>query len=368
MALLLSFAFCLIAQGGANEIIVDSSGNGDYCTLQEAVNAANSGDVLRVRHGVYEGATVTKGLRILADPYAGNLTQVIDSTQLSSPLTIKNVPEGHFCVVSDFCGDLRGEFGSLDQLITIQDCEGPVFIAYTGALEIHAQHCRLVGIAGHSNGGRLVARDSEILISDCFFATKSGPPIVLERSNARASNLDGGPISQPGPSVRIQGGSRLDYDLESALSLWLVLMGIEPFEIIDGSETLHIDRTIVSDYQLLNGDALEISMVHQFPERTSVAILGFGFAAPPSRVGKDDLLLSASSFTILNGSTDVSRELTAWIELPPGLRPGRHYDRQPPAARLARPGAQLLGMPIVFQGASTVDGETRLSLPLLVVF
>ncbi len=47
--------------------VVDASGGGDFTTLQDAVDAAVSGDIVLVRTGVYGGFRVTKSLVVAAD-------------------------------------------------------------------------------------------------------------------------------------------------------------------------------------------------------------------------------------------------------------------------------------------------------------
>ena len=54
-------------EGGARTITVDDDGEGDYATIQEAVDAAEDGDTIQVWEGSYFEVEITKGLRIVGN-------------------------------------------------------------------------------------------------------------------------------------------------------------------------------------------------------------------------------------------------------------------------------------------------------------
>jgi len=91
MRLATSFlAFALTVPAFGATWVVDSSGGGDFTTIQAAINNVAAGDVLLVRAGNYSGFTLIKDLSILGDPLAlpnvnGSGTLVVSGAALSPP-------------------------------------------------------------------------------------------------------------------------------------------------------------------------------------------------------------------------------------------------------------------------------------------
>ncbi|MHC5065123.1 MAG: hypothetical protein ACYTG5_14245, partial [Planctomycetota bacterium] len=49
--------------------IVDPGGEGDFTDVQAAIDAASSGDIIRIGYGRYPAVSIDKGLRLLAEPW-----------------------------------------------------------------------------------------------------------------------------------------------------------------------------------------------------------------------------------------------------------------------------------------------------------
>ena len=68
LLLLLLLLLLLPGPGEAKTIRVDDSGDGDFATIQEAVDAAEEGDTIRVYAGTYVGeVNIWKRLSVMAD-------------------------------------------------------------------------------------------------------------------------------------------------------------------------------------------------------------------------------------------------------------------------------------------------------------
>jgi len=57
----------VLIENTATTLIVDATGNGDFLTIQDAMNAAYAGDTIVVRAGVYEGFTADRSVRVLGE-------------------------------------------------------------------------------------------------------------------------------------------------------------------------------------------------------------------------------------------------------------------------------------------------------------
>ena len=89
----LALPLCLGATAVADVIYVDASGNGQYTSIQAAIDAAADGDVLLVRTGTYAGFTLdNRALWVVAD--AGALPKV------TNMVTVRNVASSKAVLLS----------------------------------------------------------------------------------------------------------------------------------------------------------------------------------------------------------------------------------------------------------------------------
>lgn len=126
----LSLFLCSSFLASQMVIIVDAAGGGDYTKIQTAVDLAKPGQLIRVRHGVYEGAGITRSVRLVGDPYevlpSGEATYV----ELTSPIRIAVLPPGSSRVVADFSITPKSVLFN-DDLVVARDCEGSIHVAFT---------------------------------------------------------------------------------------------------------------------------------------------------------------------------------------------------------------------------------------------
>ena len=161
---------CLLAcSAGAAVLVVDSSGSGDFETIQEAVDAAGSRDTLVIRAGVYEenvlsvgkcltytgdgqGQTVVRGL---ADAPTFELRDMIESPRRSwfYDMTIVSSPSSDWAVYwnlrnAEFHGcELEGLVGSWHS------------VNYGG---IHLSDCSATGVRVSGYGSDSIIEDSMV--------------------------------------------------------------------------------------------------------------------------------------------------------------------------------------------------------------
>jgi parallel beta-helix repeat protein len=117
-----------VTQGDASVIIVNNSGEGNYTSIQEAINNAQNGDTILVSPGVYrENVNVNKELSIISgtDPSGGmiNRTYVIGAIPVNDVFTIRsnNVTISGFYIAGGPSGiDMDREVGI--SLEGVQNC------------------------------------------------------------------------------------------------------------------------------------------------------------------------------------------------------------------------------------------------------
>lgn len=92
LGLTLALAGAAVSQ--ANWIVDSNNGPGtDFKTIQAAIDAAKRGDLLTIRRGDYDGFTLSKGLRLLAD--TGAVVRAASGI-FGKPVLVKDTPAGSF--------------------------------------------------------------------------------------------------------------------------------------------------------------------------------------------------------------------------------------------------------------------------------
>jgi hypothetical protein len=357
----------IYAQG---EIIVDASGNGDYTELQPAIDAAAPWQIIRVKHGSYAGATITKSVRILGDPYQFKNAFEVSAIEIRSPIFIRNLPKGVPVVIADLSADPVGKFQDFDDLIDAKNCGGAIHLAFTAAGDVLLDNCAYVTINDHHGGGRLRAVRSTVVTSYCSISEWEGPTIDLYDSTFIASRLVTGPSKPGDPAVRVDGGSRFIADFHS--SIVGGGLGVPAFEIIDGT----VDESIL-DYLVFNGndrlppldqsvDSLVLELGPFVSGNVQAEAIVAGLPVYPFATPSGELFLDPGNSALLHLGLGLTGEKTR-VHLPKILKPSRYFDLDPPASRLALPDARLQGIPVVFQGALLIDGVAKYTLPYIIV-
>ncbi len=366
LAISAMFPLCeVIAQG---EIIVDSTGAGDYTELQPAIDAAEPWQIIRVRHGVYTGATIRKSVRLLGDPFQFIGAGDVATIEITSPIFIRDLPAGVPVVISDLAADPT-KIRDLDDLIDAKNCAGPIHLAFTQQGNIVLEDCVYVTITNHFGFGKFRIRSSTVVASRCSLHEWEGPIIDLYNSTFFASRLITSPDKPGDQAVRVDGGTRFIADFDSSINGGG--FGVPAFDIIDG--TVDERRT---DHLIFNGSRggpsldqspnfllFELKRQQTTPQAEIVAA---GLPIYPLATSNGELFLDPSNAEILHfGSGFVEEDIR--VHLPAILKPSRYFDMNPPATRLALPDARLQGIPVVFQGAFLIDGVAKYTLPYIIV-
>ncbi len=101
----------LVAPGWAKTITVDGTGSGNYRTIQEAVDKAQSGDVIVVKRGTYREHVIFKGTPVTLrseDPNDPVVVQATVITADSGDTVVFEHGEGQACVLAGFTIAGRG--------------------------------------------------------------------------------------------------------------------------------------------------------------------------------------------------------------------------------------------------------------------
>jgi hypothetical protein len=354
----------LTAQG---EIIVDAAGGGDFIELQPAIDAAEPWQIIRVRHGSYTGATISKSVRLLGDPWQQVSPTEASFIEITSPILIRDLPAESGVVITDLAADPVGKSQDFDDLIDAKNCAGPIHLAFTHQGNIVLEDCTYVTINDHFSRGRIRAVRSTVVSSNCLLREWSGHTIDLFASDFFASFLVTGPFKEGDRAVRVDGGSRFIADFNSAIVGGG--FGNPAFTIIDG--TVDEKRR---DSLAFNGNrglppiqATEYLLFELNNPHVTVQAEAFGASLPslPNTTPQGEFFLDPGTFELLHfgiGFTDADVR----VHLPAILKPSRYFDTSFPSRR-ALPDAQLQGIPVVFQGAFLIDGVAKYTLPYVLV-
>ncbi len=351
-----------------DEIIVDAAGGGDYTALQPAIDAAEPWQVIRVRHGVYEGATITKSVRLLGDPYQFVGTTGISIIEITSPIFIRDLPAGVPVVITDLAADPTKLHG-LDDLIVAKNCAGPIHLAFTQQGNIVLEDCAYVTITDNFGFGKWKIRGSTVVATSCTVFEREGPIIDVFDSKFYATRLVTIPQKAGDQSVRIDGGSVFIADLYSAIAGGGI--GVPAFDIIDGTvDEFRRDNFWFNDNRPwtpsnASPDFLLFELARQNTP-PQAEIVAAGLPIFPFTTANGELFLDPGNAEVLHFGRGFEEE-DIRVYLPAILKPSRYVDLQPTASRLALPDARLQGIPVVFQGAFLIDGVAKYTLPYIIV-
>ncbi len=159
-------------------LIVDAAGGGDYTDIQDAVDAASPGDLIRVRHGEYQGATITKGVRLVGDPVVLFGPRV----RIASPIEVTGIPANQAFVASLISSRRADGFD-----LRVRDCQGTVHLDRMFIVPV-ISNCAYVTIY-HSGGfgdsllrpgtPALTVEDSYVSMVDCDWVTDNTHTAVI---------------------------------------------------------------------------------------------------------------------------------------------------------------------------------------------
>ncbi len=198
----------LAAPARAGVVVVDQAA-GPFTTIQAAIDAAQPGDTVLVRTGVYDKFTISaKSLSVLAD---GPLVFVTTpGTAGNAAIAVANLGAGQSVLVRG----LRSYFG-----IAVQSCAGPVWFEEVETYGLSAS-CSAGGNAGAkvTSSARVTfvrcALRGELLGNTMALAQDSGPGLSASASTVQAIDcqIQGGDGRQQGfgsPALRGAAGLKL---------------------------------------------------------------------------------------------------------------------------------------------------------------
>ncbi|MBK8976814.1 MAG: hypothetical protein IPM29_12925 [Planctomycetes bacterium] len=160
--------------------IVDAGGGGSFVDLPPAVAAAQPGDLILVRAGVYSPVTVSKGLRIVGDPGA-------TLWSLSSPLVVVDrLPAGETFVLQGIDATTSGGPGG----VRVLDCAGHVHLERVSMSPVVVERSAQVSLHGldlFAGAPPVSITDSNAVLGGCrlrasFSVGTLQHALVMERS------------------------------------------------------------------------------------------------------------------------------------------------------------------------------------------
>ncbi|MHC5066600.1 MAG: hypothetical protein ACYTG5_21800 [Planctomycetota bacterium] len=356
---ILGAVLCLMAlQAGLRAqrpLIVDAAGKGDFTELQPAVDAAEPGQLIRVRHGLYDGALITKSLRVIGDPYQQEPGKPLTVASFKTSIHVEDLPRGASVVIADLAREPGGE----SNLVYGKDCRGSIHVAYGFRAWLTFERCDDVVVFEHF--GPLIFVDSTAVVSKSLVTIHNFEPaldIIGSQVLAVHSGIGAFGVNDE-MAVHVGNGGEFRYDADTIITGGLqaprpaIRLGI-------GSTAEEIlDNYLAIDFQSVNSFAPTLKE----PPGTSLVALAGSLSAPAKATAQGDLHLDAASFSLFYlGTPPANGELKKQIPLPVDFQPSRHFDTLPPED-LALPGAKLMGIPVTLQAAVIVNGEAVLSLP-----
>ena len=112
----------------SDTLVVDSHGNGDYRSVQAAIDAADDGDTIRVRAGEYSGFRISKDVRIIAaDALVTGPVQIVgDAAPVIEGLTVRSTTPDSFGIAA---AETSGDWTLRDVTVeSVSDEIRPVFV------------------------------------------------------------------------------------------------------------------------------------------------------------------------------------------------------------------------------------------------
>lgn len=327
-------------------IIVDAAGGGHFTAIQPAVDAAQPGDLIRIKHGEYQGATINKALRLLGEPADAQRNRV----NIVSPIEVSAIPPNQSFIATDLSAVANGFE------LVLRDCQGSVHLDGVCATP-EIRNCAYVTI--NRSGGigdtffnpgepALVIVDSWVVITDSnWFTSFTQPVIRATRSrltlvknlvfefNDRNAQFPSSPI--------VLEDSILIYSGDTAIGVHCAAVLTCP-PAIQKIGTSTDTRTFLCSFTL---DPDDLELVLRAPPQTPIAILANLPAMP----------------------LEISPGATLYLQVPTSLvlffgQTGFDFPRLP----IPFPTGDRFGIPITFQ-AGILDGNgVKLTHPYTMVF
>lgn len=182
-------------KASAGVLVVDQSGNGNFTTIQDAVNASEDGDTVQVHDGTYhEHVLVTKHIELVAATYG---RPTIDGDGTGSPLQIRSTEYG-----TSGSTTVRGfEFqGSGDDWNTDYDSA----VLLNDAVNVTIESCHMYG---NEEYGIFVRQCTNITIQDNILTLNERGITILEHDSITSSKvvIANNTIRQSGVGLSISG-------------------------------------------------------------------------------------------------------------------------------------------------------------------
>ncbi len=365
-ALLAVICSCLLSLAGMAQrtIIVDAAGGGDFTDIQSAVDAAGPFDTIRILHGEYAGATITKSVRILGEPWTDEPVGPGLRVALDSPLAVVSLPAKDSVVISGLRSTAIAGSHFYPTIIQATDCLGSVHVAYVqfGSAEILT--CEYVTIDRWTLGN-LVLRDSRVSGTDSFWLSASGP--AISAVNSELTLVDSRTFVTPGQGsqgIRLSDSSTLRYTADTSIGGSLGV-SIPAIQSTNSTVAVQEANSIILDTQFENRMVVQLLE----PENATLLALVAGSPTRPANLPEGELFVDPRSvFFLYFGPADPGLLVRRPFFLPPSLTPSRHFDTSGVQSLfVAPPGARLWGVPVTFQGTAFVKGRIELSLPYTVI-
>lgn len=153
----------------ASTWVVDDSGGGDFTSIQAAIDAAQPGDVLRVKAGSYAAFTLDRGLSILGEPgirpFVAGLSR-LQAGQTTGPISIAGLELGSLEVLGASGPVLLDDLEVNGELPAPVGCQGMLI---HGCAQVHVARSLIHGKDGdfacESRALRIV--DSVVTLTGC---------------------------------------------------------------------------------------------------------------------------------------------------------------------------------------------------------
>ncbi len=362
---------CLFPLSGLAQrtIIVDEAGSGDFTDIQPAVDAANRGDIIRVKWGVYSDVTITKSIKLLGEPPDDevDLQEVI----IDGTLTVKDLPAGETFVGTDLgVQDFKATRVPSISRFRFENCQGGIYLSFIGG-DIRAENCTYLALH-RCDSGVWSFEDSRIVASRC---TLLGEPLGIIALRSEITLIDGWvgnigsfPPTGPLPSVRLTDssliqaeGNRIRGSNCNPPCSPIILDGASKVQTWDGASISIIDTLddrIIAQLKVSNPNA--------------TVALGGSLGGMPIFLPQGDLFADLATFQLLHfggvqGIGPEGPEARGAAFLPSEAIPNRHITRNHLEAEPLNPDARLIGIPVTFQALVLENNKLRLSLPYTVI-
>ncbi|MCH2418114.1 MAG: right-handed parallel beta-helix repeat-containing protein, partial [Candidatus Poseidoniia archaeon] len=146
VALALLAALLLFPAAEGETIIVDVNGNGDYATIEDGLEAAEDGDIVRIWNGIYVEYNLTIEDRITV---RGNGTATIVNANW----------EGHGFVVKH--DDVEISFLQVESSANGTDPDGPWYVYFSGVFIDEGERTRLENLTLENNYVGIVVEQNQ---------------------------------------------------------------------------------------------------------------------------------------------------------------------------------------------------------------